>query len=135
MASASEHFARWFDQINKVDAADVAKDLLGEDFSGIVTSDRYGGYDGAGRQQLCWAHWLRDIQSLIEAGGEAKAIGRRLKTCGETSFHDWHRDRNGTITRQTIRRNIHKLWWPAYETLEEGTLKLQGKQAGLCRHI
>ena len=41
-------------------AADVAKDLLGKDFSGIVTSDRYGGYDWIRKQQLCWAHLLRD---------------------------------------------------------------------------
>lgn len=33
--------------------ADVAKELLGEDFSGIVTSDRYGGYDWIRNQQLC----------------------------------------------------------------------------------
>ena len=115
--------------------ASVAKELLGEDFSGIVTSDRYGGYDWVGHQQLCWAHLLRDFQSLIDAGGKAKAIGRRLKECGETLFHHWHRYREGTVTRQTMRRNIHKLWWPVYETLEAGTLKLRGKQAGLCRHI
>ena len=39
--------------------ASVAKELLGEDYSGIVTSDRYSGYDWIGKQQLCWAHLLR----------------------------------------------------------------------------
>jgi len=34
-----------------------------------------------------------------------------------------------------MRRNIRKLWWPVYEALEKGTLKLSGKQAGMCRHI
>ena len=34
-----------------------------------------------------------------------------------------------------MRRNVHKLWWPVYDSLEKGTLKLQGKQAGLCQHI
>ena len=33
--------------------ADVVKELLGKDFSGIVTSDRYGGYDWIRKQQLC----------------------------------------------------------------------------------
>ena len=115
--------------------ADVAKNLLGEDFSGIVTSDRYGGYDWVGHQQLCWAHLLRDFQSLIDAGGKAKAIGRRLNDCAQRLFHHWHRYREGTIARQTMKRNIRKLWWPVYEALEAGTLQLSGQQAGLCRHI
>lgn len=116
-------------------ASDVAKELLGKDFSGIVTSDRYGGYDWVRKQQLCWAHLLRDFQSLVDVGGKAKAIGRRLKEFAQRLFHNWHRYRDGTITRQTMRRNIRKLWWPVYEALEKGTLKLRGKQAGMCQHI
>ncbi len=121
--------------IAKTRKADVAKELLGEDFSGIVTSDRYGGYDWVRKQQLCWAHLLRDFQSLIDVGRKAKAIGRRLKKCAETLFHHWHRYRDGAIARQTLRRNIRKLWWPVYETLEAGTLRLHGKHAGMCQHI
>ena len=34
-----------------------------------------------------------------------------------------------------MRRNLRKLWWPVYEALEEGALRLRGKQAGMCRHI
>ncbi len=116
-------------------AADVAKELLGKDFSGIVTSDRYGGYDWIRKQQLCWAHLLRDFQSLIDAGGKAKTIGARLRTDARQLFHHWHRYRDGTITRQTMRRNIRKLWWPVYDALETGTLKLHGREAGMCRHI
>jgi transposase len=115
--------------------ASVAKELLGADFSGIVTSDRYGGYDWVHKQQLCWAHLLRDFQSLIDAGGKAKTIGRRLKECAQQLFHHWHRFRDGTIARATMRRNIRKLWWPVYEALEAGTLTLCGKQAGMCQHI
>ena len=121
--------------IAKTRKASVAKKLLGADFSGIVTSDRYGGYDWVHKQQLCWAHLLRDFQSLIDVGGKAKTIGRRLKEHGQRLFHHWHRYRDGTITRQTMRRNIRKLWWPVYAVLEEGTLRLCGKHAGMCRHI
>ena len=115
--------------------ADVPKELLGEDFSGILTSDRYVGYDWIRRRQLCWAHLLRDFQSLIDAGGKSKTIGRKLKACAEKLFHHWHRYRDGTIMRETMRRNIRKLWWPVYKALEDGTLKLHGKQAGMCQHI
>ena len=34
-----------------------------------------------------------------------------------------------------MKRNIRELWWPVYETLEKGTMKLRGKQAGMCQHI
>jgi transposase len=115
--------------------ANVAQKLLGEDFSGIVTSDRYGGYDWVGQRQLCWAHLLRDFQSLIDAGGKAKAVGGQLKACARRLFQHWRRFRDGTIQRQTLRRNIRKLWWPVYEALETGTRKLHGQQAGMCRHI
>jgi len=115
--------------------ADVSKELLGAKFSGIVTSDRYGGYDWVPRQQLCWAHLLRDFQSRVDVGGKAKTIGKRLRTCAQRLFHHWHRYRAGTITRGTMRRNLRKLWWPVYEALEAGTLKLRGKQAGMCQHI
>ena len=34
-----------------------------------------------------------------------------------------------------MRRTIRKLWWPVYDALETGTLKLHGREAGMCRHI
>jgi len=77
----------------------------------------------------------RRRQSLIDAGGKAKAIGGRLKKCGQTLFHHWHRFRDGTILRATMRRNIRKLRWPVYKMLEEGTIKLRDKQAGMCQHM
>jgi len=55
--------------------------------------------------------------------------------CGEKLFHHWHRYRDGTIVRGTMKRNIRKLWCPVYKALEDGTLKLHGKQAGMCQHI
>jgi len=115
--------------------ADVPKELLGEDFSGVLTSDRYSGYDWILNHQLCWAHLLRDFQSLIDVGGTSKTIGRKLKACAQKLFHHWHRYRNGTIKRETMRRNIRRLWGPVYTILEEGTFRLRGKQAGMCRHI
>lgn len=67
-------------------AARVAKQLLGEDFKGILVSDRYGGYawiDPAQRQ-ACWSHLLRDFQALAERGGRTAKLGRALKkTAGE----------------------------------------------------
>ena len=115
--------------------AEEAKQLLGDGFAGVVTSDRYGGYDWIQRRQLCWAHLKRDFQSLADAGGKAEAIGNKLLGLTGALFHHWHRQRDGTITRTTMRRRLRPLWWPVYEALEEGALTLRGKLGGMCQHI
>ena len=47
-------------------AGAVIKTLLGEDFSGVLGSDFYAGYNDTpgGRHQRCWAHLLRDLHAL-----------------------------------------------------------------------
>ena len=48
-------------------AASVVKEILGEQFEGVVVSDFYGGYNGhLGLHQRCWVHLLRDIHELKE---------------------------------------------------------------------
>lgn len=52
---------------NKSRAGDVAKEVLGEDFGGVVVSDFYSGYSVLlGRHQRCWVHLLRDLKKLKE---------------------------------------------------------------------
>jgi hypothetical protein len=109
--------------------------LFALDFSGIVTSDRYGGCNRTQREQLCWAHLLRGFQSRFDADRKAKPIGRRLTDSALTQFHHWNRNRDGSITRGTMRRNIRRLCWPVCEALKAGTLQLRGKLAGICQHI
>ncbi len=62
-------------------AARVAKLLLGEDFKGILVSDRYGGYGwiAPAQRQACWRHLLRDFQALADRGGQIAKLGRALK--------------------------------------------------------
>lgn len=62
-------------------AAEVAKRLLGEDFDGILVSDRYGAYNWLDptQRQACWSHLLRDFQALAERGGRTARLGRQLK--------------------------------------------------------
>src|SRR5262249_34730680 len=54
----------------------VAKELLGEAFAGIVVSDRWSGYRWVPLKyhQLCWAHLIRDLRQIAEAGGSAAAL-------------------------------------------------------------
>src|SRR5256885_1761376 len=43
------------------------KELIGEDFDGVLGSDFYAGYNiHQGLHQRCWVHFLRDVHELKE---------------------------------------------------------------------
>lgn len=45
----------------------VVKEVLGEEFGGVVSSDFYGAYNvHAGDHQRCWAHFSRDVKDLTK---------------------------------------------------------------------
>ena len=95
-----------------------AEELLGENYAGIVGSDRYSAYNWLDpiQRQVCWAHLRRDFQALVERGGESKIIGRLLLAQLKKMFAWWHRVRDGTLSRadfqvamQPIRKEISAL--------------------------
>ncbi len=46
-------------------AGEVVKQLIGEEFAGVLGSDFYAGYNShQGLHQRCWVHYLRDIHDL-----------------------------------------------------------------------
>ncbi len=48
-------------------AGEVIKQLIGEDFGGVLGSDFYAGYNiHQGLHQRCWVHFLRDAHTLKE---------------------------------------------------------------------
>ena len=55
----------------------VARELLGEGFSGILVTDRYSAYNWypVRWRQLCWSHLLRDFEAMRSRGGRSDAIG------------------------------------------------------------
>jgi transposase len=117
--------------------AAVAKELLGESFSGILSTDRWASYNWvqAARRQLCWSHLKRDFKSFLDYGPEAKHLGERLLRERRKLFRLWHRVRDGTLTRaqlqlasQPVRRRILSL-------LEEGTGLSSHKVSGMCREM
>jgi hypothetical protein len=66
--------------------------LLGEDFAGILGSDRWTAYNDfdPSRRQVWWAHLKRDFQALFERGGESRVIGKLLLKQTELMFSYWH---------------------------------------------
>ena len=81
----------------KRDAA-AAKALLGENFAGVLGSDRFGAYTfvDSAQRQVCWAHLVRDFRAFAHHDGvEGKALSRSLLECCERLFHAWHAVRPG----------------------------------------
>jgi transposase len=75
--------------------------LLGDDFAGILGSDRWTAYNGFDplRRQVCWAHLKLDFQALFERGGESRVIGKLLLKQTQLLFSAWRRLREGTLGR------------------------------------
>jgi hypothetical protein len=83
---------------------ETAKQLIGETFEGIVSSDRYGAYGWieVTRRQVCWAHLKRDLTAIAQRSGVSQAIGESLLRRQRRLFHWWHRVRDGTLSRETF---------------------------------
>ena len=79
----------------------AAKNLLGENFSGILTSDRHGAYNWVEieSRQLCWAHLRREFIKISERPGISQELGTALVKQQEKLFELWHRVRDGTLAR------------------------------------
>jgi hypothetical protein len=64
--------------------SDAARNLLGENFSGILNSDRYAAYNWVGleQRQLCWAHLKREFIKISE---RQASFGRIRNGSGKTT--------------------------------------------------
>ncbi|MGZ3458081.1 MAG: IS66 family transposase [Archangium sp.] len=117
--------------------SEVAKELLGEDFAGFLTTDRwsaYNWYDTALRQ-LCWSHLTRDFQSFIDRGGKGAPIGRALMRERNRMFKWWHRVRDGTMTRDEFERRMRKVERKVGHLLRQAVVCAEEKTAGTSAKI
>lgn len=85
-----------------------AKELLGEDFSGILHRDRWKPYEHLprARSQLCHAHLRRHFQAMLEGDGETATQGAMLKLASDRAFHHWHAYLQGEIDRAELIRKM-----------------------------
>src|SRR5512132_2266725 len=97
-------------------SANVAHELLGEHFWGWLVTDRWSAYTWypAWRRQVCWAHLLRDIEAMIERGGQSGEIGEALQVQARQRFQWWHRVREGTLAHRTFASYM----WPVRQEVE-----------------
>jgi transposase len=115
----------------------VACELLGESFSGILVTDRYSAYNWypVRWRQLCWSHLLRDFEAIRDRGGVSEAIGDALLEQAHRMFTWWHRVREGTLARSTFRSYMTPLRREVERLLAAGSQCGVAKTEGMCREI
>lgn len=117
-------------------ASVVIRNLLGEAYAGVVTSDRAKMYDFFAAHQWCWAHLKRDFEALAQnAPGTARQVAQDLLGLTNDLFHHWHRVRDGTIQRTTFLRHIRRLYGQIYLTLEDGSFCTHPATAAMCQNL
>ena len=111
----------------------VLTSVLGEEFGGAIHCDRAKMYWRYPRLQWCWAHLKRDFQALIDSPDQQlKRLGRDLMRETKTLFAEVARCRDGTITRDTLKRNLA----PVRREVEALLLRGYGTAAhGMCKEL
>jgi len=115
----------------------VARELLGEHFSGILVTDRYSAYNWypVRWRQVCWAHLLRDFEAIRGRGGASEEIGAALLAKAHQMFRWWHRVCEGTLQRSTFRAYMRPLSREVEHLLEAGSRCGVSATEGMCHEI
>ena len=91
--------------------SEVARELLGDDTTAIVGSDRHKayGYLPVLQRQACWSHLERTFEKFVDRGGDAAWVGQQLLEFTHQMFSWWHRVRDGTLERSSLQTYISDL--------------------------
>lgn len=58
---------------------------------------------------MCWAHLLRNLRGLEEAGGKGRSLGKAGQEIVRGVFEEWYRFRQGELTRGVLPRRLAPL--------------------------
>lgn len=110
-----------FFQITLSGCTDTAKNLLGENFGGILNSDRYSAYNWVdlNQRQLCWAHLKREFLKISERPGISQDIGNALVKQQEKLFEFWYQVRDGTLSREQFQQLVTPIRTSMLYSLQE----------------
>lgn len=103
----------------------VAKELIGENYGGFVTTDRFSSYDWLDpeKRQVCWAHLKRDFKKISQRGGDSEIIGNALLEYCKKMFVLWKEflASSAQNARDILREKIKPLRTAVELHLEKGT--------------
>lgn len=127
-----------YDAYHHSRAGEVVKQLIGEDFQGVLGSDFYAGYTiHQGLHQRCWVHFLRDVHDLKDDfpqheelrtwAKDVKAVYEQAVAWAEQepepSLSPRHLDRVRVAQQRVFEQRLWKLCLPyAHTTAPQHTL-------------
>ena len=116
--------------------ADAARALLVRT-GGVLVTDRHGAYNWwpDRLRQFCWAHLRRDVQAIIDRGGQSACVGRFMLEEIDRMFHLWHRVRDGTLARSSFKAYMRPLRARFETLLELGTHSDDPKTVKPCAKL
>jgi transposase len=116
---------------------DALAALLGETITGFVCSDRWSAYAKLSPwcRQICWAHLKRDFQKLVDRGGSAARLGKKLQRITERVFEEWHLFRGGTIGRRALQNHLDGEARELERLLQAGRRCADAKAATFCENV
>jgi transposase len=115
--------------------AEVARQLLGEQYANVATCDRLKSYWWIKRLQWCWAHLRRDFQAMIDRGQSGQVIGEELLEQSNSLFHLWHQLDAGKLSRRGFQKAMQPVRAAVRQLLQRGQKSRCVKTAGTCKEL
>jgi transposase len=117
--------------------AEALAALLGETVQGLVCSDRWSAYARLSPfcRQICWAHLRRDFQKLVDRGGAAAPLGRKVQALAERVFAEWHLFRGGGCDRQQLQARLDGPARALERALKAGRRGADAQAAAFCANV
>lgn len=115
------------------------KALIGQDYAGIVHSDRHKPYLklASNRHQLCWAHLIRNLRGLSQRAGPGPA-NQWAEECllqSEKLFAAWYRFKQEEVSRAELLALVEPLRAKFKCQLETGTTLGDGQVKAFSRSL
>jgi transposase len=114
--------------------------LLGEDYSGVVHSDRASVYHALPdrQRQLCWAHVIRNLQGLVDQHHAESIWAQRMLGWTEPLFAAWRAYQSGLYDQIALQQALIPVRLALHDLLVRAAAsdwtKLQATCQDLLRH-
>lgn len=123
-------------RLSRSRGSEIPKEVLGEGFSGLGYTDRWGAYNWLAptNRQFCWAHLIRDFERLKLRGKRDEKLANRLLHCSKRLFKWLRKVRDGTLSIDKLEQKVRPLRAEVLSHLREGKRCVQTKRkARTCR--
>jgi transposase len=113
------------------------RELIGAHNSAIVHSDRASMYHVLpdGQRQLCWAHILRNLQSLVDHQHAESGWSYRILQQAGVLFTAWHAYRSGLFDQIALQQALIRVRLALHDLLELGATRPWPKLQAVCQDL